>query len=67
MKDFVAKVGEAHEKEGQRDSDIALKVRHCAVLGLSQFSFDNNCEQIMPNFIFATFSTFKSIDKFRTG
>lgn len=56
MKDFVAKVGEAHEKEGQRDSDIALKVRHCAVLGLSQFSFDNNCEQIMPNFIFATFN-----------
>ncbi|XP_078312935.1 diacylglycerol kinase delta-like isoform X5 [Crassostrea virginica] len=29
VKDFVAKVGEAHEKEGQRDSDIALK---CNVL-----------------------------------
>lgn len=27
VKDFVAKVGEAHEKEGQKDSDIALKVR----------------------------------------
>ncbi|XP_056006352.1 diacylglycerol kinase delta-like isoform X9 [Ostrea edulis] len=25
VKDFVAKVGEAHEKEGQKDSDIALK------------------------------------------
>eukprot|EP00105_Crassostrea_gigas_P007587 XP_011421888.1 PREDICTED: diacylglycerol kinase delta isoform X3 [Crassostrea gigas] len=29
VKDFVAKVGEAHEKEGQKDSDIALK---CNVL-----------------------------------
>uniref|UniRef100_K1Q6W8 Diacylglycerol kinase delta n=1 Tax=Magallana gigas TaxID=29159 RepID=K1Q6W8_MAGGI len=34
VKDFVAKVGEAHEKEGQKDSDIALKVRgkQCNVL-----------------------------------
>lgn len=31
VKDFVAKVGEAHEKEGQKDSDIALKVRRIKV------------------------------------